>query len=142
MAVRKYPTGSGMQYNIFNILSTRPLPQSKIDEAKADNINIEVEEFIITEPIHHSHLEQSTKALSAAPLTAVFTSMNAVAAVAAMLENSQPSWQIFALGTATKKIATDKFNNASVDGGGENAMALADRIIAAGNVKSVVFFCG
>jgi uroporphyrinogen-III synthase len=113
-----------------------------IDKAKQSHLHVDVEEFIKTEHLHRPDLQESIKALSRQPLTAVFTSMNAVEAVAAILEGKQPSWQIFALGTAIKKIAADKLNSTSIYGGGENAGALAEAIIAAGDVKSVVFFCG
>ena len=131
-----------MQSKNTTILSTRPLSAAAIEQAAAGNITIETIAFIQTEPVNEADIKAAIKDLSAMPVTAVFTSMNAVEAVAAQLQNEAPSWKIFTLGTATTSIAREKFTRSHISGGGENASALADRIIGEGDVKSVIFFCG
>ena len=131
-----------MQSKNITILSTRPLSNATIEQAAAGNITIETIAFIRTEAVDEAYVKTAIKDLSAMQVTAVFTSMNAVEAVAAQLEDQEPSWKIFTLGTATTNIAKEKFRHSNISGGGENASALADRIIEEGNVKSVIFFCG
>jgi uroporphyrinogen-III synthase len=131
-----------MQSENITILSTRPLSAVSIEQAAAKNITIETIAFIQTQAVDGPDVKAAIKDLSAMPVTAVFTSMNAVEAVASQLQNEAPSWKIFTLGTATTTIAKEKFTHSNISGGGENASALADRIIGEGNVKSVIFFCG
>jgi len=124
------------------ILSTRPLREAAIHNAALKDVIVETEAFIRTEAVEHPELNKQIHALAGKPLTVVFTSMNAVEAVAGILQGQQPSWNIYTLGTATTSIAKEKFPNSRISGGGENASALAELIIKSGDVKSVVFFCG
>jgi uroporphyrinogen-III synthase len=142
MAGRKLLIKSAMQYNPVTILSTRPLPCATIQQAARRNISIETISFITTEAINDPRVNEAVQRLTGMPVTAVFTSMNAVEAVAEKLQGQQPAWRIFTLGTATTSIAKEKFPHSSISGGGENASALADRIMLEPDIKSVIFFCG
>jgi uroporphyrinogen-III synthase len=122
------------------ILSTRPLPKSILDEAAANGIDIEELSFIRTEAVTDEHVTARIAALSSQKITAVFTSMNAVEAVAAAAEPGT-AWQIYALGQTTQKLVTEKLPASTIVATAENAARLGERLIDDG-VQDIVFFCG
>jgi uroporphyrinogen-III synthase len=131
-----------MQQNKTMILSTRPLPNAIIGKATANNMVIETISFIETEPIINRELKQNIIRLLQLPQTVVFTSMNAVEAIAANLSNEKPNWKIFCIGSATKRLAKGYFGETSIAGTADSAGCLADVIINEKNISSVTFFCG
>jgi uroporphyrinogen-III synthase len=130
-----------MQNNKIQILSTRPVDQTLIDEAAACNIYIDVVSFIETEPILNEDLNTRIAALSHQPITAVFTSMNAVDAVTNTLDNS-PRWTVGSIGTTTRRLVEQKLKDASIIATGNNASELAHNLAEVTHTRKVVFFCG
>lgn len=122
------------------ILSTRPLPEELKHQAAGAGIGIETIPFIETENITDSVTINSIRSNAGQNITAVFTSMNAVEAVAAAMETSTVNWKIFSMGFATSALVNKYFLHAE-PGAARDASELADEIIAAG-VPEVVFFCG
>src|SRR5215204_1855400 len=122
------------------LLSTRPLPKAVIEEAAEKNIIIEELSFIATKPIVDEALLQKIKTLANEKHTVVFTSMNAVEAVADQIE-SNPDWKIYSLGNTTRKLIEEKWGADKIVASAENAQRLGERLIDDG-VKDVVFFCG
>jgi uroporphyrinogen-III synthase len=114
-----------------SILSTRPLSQEVIGKANRNGIAIDVVSFIQTEPLPVDGIAHSANA--------VFTSMNAVEAVAAA-PIAAPA-MVFCMGNTTAKLISEHFGQDVIKGTAENAAALADVIIQSG-VKEVVFYCG
>lgn len=131
-----------MQQSKINILSTRPLQHAIIDKAAAKNIYIETISFIETEMVLDDVLHKNIVALLSEQLTVVFTSMNAVEAVAVHLNHASPDWKIFCIGSTTKNLVKEYFGINSIAGTGDSASALADVIIANKEISSVTFFCG
>ena len=131
-----------MQQNKINILSTRPLSKELINEATEKNIFIECISFIETEMIVDESLKKTINTLSHLSLNIVFTSMNAVEAVAKYLNGIKPNWRIFCIGSTTKKLAEENFGKNTIAGIADSASTLADVIISEKNISSVVFFCG
>ena len=132
---------------IIRILSTRPLATTLIDEGAARGIAIDALPFIITTPVTGEALAFRIRELSTQPLTAVFTSMNAVDAVTAHLQDLRtPPWQIFCIGAATRQRVEEYFGIDQVTGTASTASALAVVLIqsiATGQTPSeVFFFCG
>jgi hypothetical protein len=62
-----------------------------------------------TQPLTQQVLELATQQ----PLI-IFTSMNAVEAVAAMLQGRQPEWQIACIGQTTLQLAQEHFTKSNV----------------------------
>ena len=122
------------------LLSTRPLPKSVIEEGAEKGVVIEELSFIDTKPIHDEELFQKIKTLAAEKHTVVFTSMNAVEAVAAHVD-STPNWQIYSIGNTTRKLIEGTWGAERIFATAENAQRLGERLIDDG-VKEVVFFCG
>ena len=122
------------------MLSTRPLPKSIIEEGARKGVVIEELSFIDTKPVQDEQVFQKIKSLSTEPLTVVFTSMNAVEAVATQVP-SISNWQIYSIGNTTRKLIEEKWGADRIVATAENAQRLGERLIDDG-VKEVVFFCG
>jgi len=108
-----------------------------LDQAAQKGIRIDTLSFIDTEPVRDTALTQQVQQLGSRPLTAVFTSMNAVEAVA----GSSPLWSIFCIGAATRRLVETKFGPDSIAGTAPSAAALAD-VILEHHPSEVFFFCG
>jgi len=131
-----------MEGNKINILSTRPLIASLIDEAKAKGILIEIVSFIATEPIETVEVQQEVEQALLLSTNVIFTSMNAVEAVAAQLEDQQPDWNIYTIGHTTMELVKKYFGEDSINGTAGSAEELAELIVEDGTIHEVIFFCG
>lgn len=132
----------GMPDTPIHILSTRPVSEEMRGKASAANILLDVISFIETTPVSDFSVQQEIELVSEQQTTVVFTSMNAVDAVAGILDGFQPDWQIFCMGYKTRELVNTYFGEASTAGTAANAAELADQIIENGNTEEVVFFCG
>lgn len=122
------------------LLSTRPLPKTIVEEASKKNVIIEELSFIDTTPVQDEALFQKIKILAAEPHTVVFTSMNAVEAVAVQVDTI-PNWKIYSIGNTTRRLIEEKWGKEIMAASAENAQRLGERLIDDG-IKEVVFFCG
>lgn len=135
------PTRSGME-NRIQILCTRPVDESLIETARDKGIDIDVLSFIETEPIENVEVQQEVEAALLLSATVVFTSMNAVEAVAEFLFDEQPDWKIYCIGNTTRDLVIKYFGEASLESTADNAIELAEIIIEESNTNEVIFFCG
>jgi len=142
------------------ILSTRPLEAALLEQAAGRGILIDTLSFIATEPLVDETLQSRIRDLAQHCLVAVFTSMNAVEAVASILglqpDGVIPRWQIFSIGYATQQLVRQYWGERSLAGTAASASALADTILskwkdgireegikkATGMPREVTFFCG
>ncbi len=131
-----------MQGHKINILSTRPLSQSLIDQAFAAGLNMEVISFIETEPLQTIEVQQEIEQVLLQTATVVFTSGSAVEAVAAGLEGQQPNWEIYCLGNTTRELVVKYFGGEIIIGTANNALELAEVIASSSPSDEVIFFCG
>ena len=130
----------GMERDKKYLLSTRPLPKAIHEEGAKKNVIIEELSFIATKPIEDDALYQKIKTLATEQHTAVFTSMNAVEAVAAQIDKA-PDWQIYCMGNTTRQLIEEKWGADKIIATAENAQRLGERLIDDG-IKEVIFFCG
>jgi uroporphyrinogen-III synthase len=132
-----------MQKAKRHILSTRPLSKDLIAAAAAQNIVVDEISFIETTPVVDLSVTKEIEKVAAQPATVVFTSMNAVQAVAdvATKEFKKVSWSIYCIGNTTKKLAEEQFGSNSIKGTADYGEQLADVVIKEGE-KVVTFFCG
>jgi uroporphyrinogen-III synthase len=128
-----------MQKNKCHILSTRPLPGELVQEAAVQGCILDEVSFIQTRPIADPRLTTRITGLFQKPITAVFTSMNAVIAIAETVPGS-PDWKVYSIGHATAQAIVQHFQ-IPIAGSANDAAALADVIIRDG-VKEAYFFCG
>ena len=124
------------------ILSTRPLNEMLIDEANAAGIDIYELSFIETEPIQSIDVQQEIEQAFLQSTAVVFTSMNAVEAVAYYQEENQPDWQIYCIGATTEKLVGKYFGEEKISGTASDAASLAALIAEDRFTDEVIFFCG
>jgi len=132
----------GMQQNNVHILITRPVDDTLIEQAKESGLDMEVISFIETEPIQTVELQQEIENALLQTATVVFTSANAVEAVAAQLDGQDPDWEIFCIGKKTKELVEEYFGQHHIAGYASNAGDLAQVIIDSTNADEIIFFCG
>ncbi len=130
-----------MQNNI-TILSTRPLDKESIAAANAKGIAVDEISFIETTSHLSAEIIEMTKSIIYTDATVVFTSMNAVEAVATQLHNAQPEWEIYCIGNTTQVLVKKYFPKATIKASAESALALAEKIIEAKQTDNLIFFCG
>ncbi len=128
-----------MQKIKHHILSTRPLPQKLVQQAAAAGVQLDVCSFIQTSSIVDEALAKQITQLFQKPITAVFTSMNAVAAVAQLFQKPM-AWQVYSIGFATEKNIKASLKLHSI-GTAPDAETLAHKMVADG-VREAYFFCG
>ena len=132
---------SGINNNI-QVLCTRPITDALVQEAAAKGITIDILSFIDTEPVETVEVQQEIEAALLLSATVVFTSMNAVEAVAEFLMDEQQDWKIYCIGNTTKQLVKKYFGENSIAGTADSALALAEVIIEHALAKEVYFFCG
>lgn len=132
---------SKVTQNKITILSTRPVDEQVINEAAKQNIHIEVFPFIATEPIDDLDIYNEIEVALSETATIVFTSMNAVDAVASHVHDFGPDWKIYCTGNATRELVAEYFGDNSIAGTANDATELAQKIIE-DDVDEVIFFCG
>lgn len=126
----------------IKILTTRPLGEAVIAAAKRQSIRIDTLSFIETEAIDTIEVQQEIEQALLQSATVVFTSMNAVEAVAAQLEDQQPDWQIYTMGVTSQELVKEYFGEDSIAGTAGSAADLANLIVEEGNTEEILFFCG
>ena len=126
----------------INILSTRPIDPSLIETAGTKGIFIEVRSFIETTPVQSTDLAQEIENVLSRSATVVFTSMNAVDAVAKYLNGHKPHWKIYSIGNTTNQLVKKHFGENSIAGTAYNAADLAGLIVKDRETDKVIFFCG
>lgn len=131
-----------MQQNNIDILCTRPLNKSLVEEANASGIVIDEISFIETEPIQTKEVQQEIEQALLLTATVVFTSMNAVEAVSTWQNEEQPNWNIYCIGTTTNKLVQEYFGEDSIAGTANSAAELAELITEDRFIDKVIFFCG
>ena len=126
----------------INILSTRPIDPLLIETAGSKGIFIEVRSFIQTIPVQSSDLVQEIENALSKSATVIFTSMNAVDAVAKHLNGRKPQWNIYSIGTTTDQLIKKYFGEGLITGTAYNAADLAALIVEDRFIDDVIFFCG
>ncbi len=129
-----------MKINTY-ILSTAELDEPLVQHAMTHGVELDAVSFIQVEPVRDENLNEEIAGFCKLPLTAVFTSANAVNAIADVLRQGRPSWHIYCIGKATKKAVLEFFDESQVKGTAFDGALLAD-VIRSHGVKEVVFFCG
>ena len=115
----------------IHLLSTGAISDALIVEAAAKGIGIDTIPFIATEPVEQPALE----GLLQRPLTAVFTSSNAVNAIG---EKGGYEWTIYSIGNSARA----RFGYGAIAGTAASATELAEKIARANPQGEIYFFCG
>ncbi len=129
-----------MKINTY-VLSTADLDKKLIAKALENGIELDAISFVQVEHIREDTLNEELLDLCKMSITAVFTSANAIGAMAGIFKTAKPNWNIYCIGNATKKAVTEYFDPSAIKGIAFDGEELA-KIIHADKVSSVVFFCG
>ncbi len=129
-----------MNHQPIHILSTKILDDAILKQAAFENIVIECVPFIETKSIVNTALQQQINEAAKKLEYAVFTSANAVKAVAENI-TVQPVWQIFCISGATKDAVAAHFGQCEIVAAENYGKDLAEKIIQH-KISEVVFFCG
>ncbi|WP_276480567.1 uroporphyrinogen-III synthase [Paraflavitalea pollutisoli] len=131
------------------ILSTKKLEPGIRNQLEANGIHLVEQPFIDVQPIvNYSKYKEIWPVLNVkADQAIVFTSKHAVEAIGKHLSGGDAvyipdNWEIFCLDGATKDKVTEVFSALHIVATAPNATELAAKIIAYGDFKEVVFFCG
>lgn len=128
--------------NKIHVLCTRPVSEELVREAASKGVGIDVLSFIDTEPIESVEVQQEIENALILSATVVFTSMNAVEAVAEYLFDEQPAWRIYCMGNTTRQLVKKYFGEQSIVSTADSATALAEEIIGNETSEEIIFFCG
>lgn len=115
----------------IHLLSTGALPDTLINEAAKKGIGIDAISFIATEHVDQPALGE----LLRRPLTAVFTSNNAIKSLG---EKGGQDWTIYCIG----KMAARRFGENAISDSAASAGELAEKIIRSSKEREIYFFCG
>lgn len=133
----------------YKLLSTKKIPGSLKEEAKQKGIDVLEQEFIEIRSLYtkEKHEEVLPWITNPDPIAVVFTSKNGVTNAFKHLQSYGTwyipnQWQIFCLEGATKDAVDEQTFGDQIVDTATDATSLAQKIIATGNVKKVVFFCG
>ena len=130
-----------MQSNV-HILCTRPIGKSLLQVAKGQNIIIDELSFIETMPFKTIAVQQKIEQAALQQTTVIFTSMNAVEAVAHFIDYQPAGWSIYCIGTTTHELVTKYFGASSIAGTANSAAELAYLITKDRKITEAIFFCG
>lgn len=130
-----------MHQNKPSILSTRPLTAEQQTAVIAAGISMDELQFIDTIPENDNTIREGVENIIKRNTTVVFTSMNAVEAVAGFIKPKIPQWRIYTVGTATSTLVKQYFGDASLKATASSAAALAEMILQDGDTDEVTFFC-
>ena len=124
----------------IEILSTKLLDEAIVKQAASENIIIDCIKFIDIRPIDTSGIQQQIKGELAKNHYVIFTSANAVNAVAEQL-SGRSDLKIFCISGKTRKAVEEHFPGSIIVDDAPNGSELAAKIIAR-QISSAVFFCG
>lgn len=105
-------------------------------------IDIHELSFIETEPIQTITVQQEIENALLQTATVVFTSMNAVEAVAFYQDGTRPDWDIYCIGTTTHQLVAKYFGQEKIKDTANDAASLAQLIAEDRFINEVIFFCG
>ena len=131
-----------MQTSKEKILSTGPLDYAILQEAEQGGFELEVIPFIETIIENNPSAENEIAELVKKTSTVIFTSKQAVEAVALNLKGILPSWKIYCTGNTTASLVRRYFGEHTILGTAPDAISLSVLIAGNDHSEELVFFCG
>jgi len=125
----------------ISILSTAILGKDVTGVVDANLFSVTESAFIDVRSLDGTELRRTIVSYTDAGIPVVFTSKNAVKAVAGLVCDNEPEWKIYSLGPGTSKLVAQLFPGSTIVGTAPSAEELASIVVSDGN-KEVVFFCG
>lgn len=125
----------------FKILSTKILAQEYAQILTDAGFEVSEHSFITTKSIVQDTDIDLLNALAQQKLTVIFTSANAVNAVAEKLL-FQPKWKVFCINGKTQNTIEKLFSKTEILDSSPTGELLAEKILQQHNTRHIVFFCG
>lgn len=123
----------------LRLLVTKKIDESLRKKAEENGVDVTEKDFIQIELLP---VEEAAR-LAQQKITAIFTSKNAVKAVARSIPASgNVKWKIFCLAGATQTVVKKYFPFSEAAATAWNGAELAQEIIASGPSEELFFFCG
>jgi uroporphyrinogen-III synthase len=123
----------------LRLLITRKMDASLRKTAEEHGVEVIEKEFIHIQLLR----VEAAETLALENIAAIFTSKNAVKAVAgSVAASNEIKWKIFCLAGATQTIVKKYFPSSTIITTGWNAVELAEKIISMHVQEALVFFCG
>ncbi len=111
------------------------------DLAVSHGIRIDVMPMIQVDPVPAEKLSDALQPFSGAAVVMVFTSANAVHAIAP-LQLDAGKWDIYCLSGVTSEAVKNTFRNVAIKAVADHATALAHKILEDKSTSRIVFCCG
>ena len=127
--------------NNFRLLMTKKISSSLALQAGLRGVNVLEKEFIRVVPVMNDQLNKKINKIVAGKNVVVFTSKNAVTAIANQ-NLKEADWKIFCLEGATKIEVKKYFAENNIAGTAKNALSLAEQIANKSEGQKIIFFCG
>ncbi len=106
-----------------------------------NDIVLDVVPYIEVRAINDDHTQKAIQKVAASMAVVVFTSFNAVTAVAECIDAIPENWQIYCLSGKTQETVVKHFGVGKIVAVAPDSATLAS-IIAADGVTHAIFFCG
>ena len=126
----------------FTLLVTKKISSSLVLQAGLKGVDVLEKEFIRVVPIINEQLNKKINKLSDDETTVVFTSKNAVAAVAKNSNIAEAKWKVYCIEGATRNEVTKHFDENCITGVAKSAASLAEIIANSHGGSKITFFCG
>ncbi|MBW7914889.1 MAG: uroporphyrinogen-III synthase [Taibaiella sp.] len=126
----------------IHILSTKELDPQYVALADENGIVIDRVNFIQTIARDNESDGALIRQIATTENTVVFTSANAVYAVADSLEDKQPLWNVYCMEGKTTAAVKEQLPGVRIIGKAPDATTLAEKIIADNINGPLYFFCG
>lgn len=129
----------------IEILSTALLPVALKQKALQQNIVVTDFSFIRVQPVASVQLSDDITALASQSVSAVFTSVHGVNAVADILKTPPKDWDIYCIGHSTKAAVAAFFGEKTIVSTAQYGLDLAHNIIGIDReyaIEKLVFFAG
>lgn len=119
------------------------MPEKLVAAALQKGVRLEISPFISTAPLRTTEVISEIEGILQMQAAVVFTSVQAVEAVAAVMDNMLlPDWQVFCIGEATRRRVEKFFGATVVMATAPDATQLAAAILENEPGEELFFFCG
>jgi|GEM_PF-198239 len=124
------------------ILNTSVVDPELLDRLNVQHIVVDQAELTRICFLNNEMLQAELELLKSKPVTAIFTSANAVYALAEIQDFADNNWRIACIGHATKNAVIPVFGHRNIVAIADDAQQLASNLIATMLPDEVYFFCG
>jgi uroporphyrinogen-III synthase len=124
------------------ILCTGPADLSMLNRMDLQLVDIDIISFTSISITLPTETREEIEKLTHEKANVVFTSSNALHAIAGFVAGKKVEWTIFCLDKSTYELAGKIFGSQAISETASNASALANKIVARRLISSVYFFCG